>query len=78
MIVELKRKNGSTAILTADHLFHHTGEEGKDDSVQVQVMDIIADIFSGYGGVEVFAKKAAREIRRREELFVTSYNGWED
>ena len=36
MIVELKRKNGSTAILTADHFFHYTGEEGKDDLVQVK------------------------------------------
>ncbi len=36
MIVDLKWKNGFTAILTADHFFHHTGEEGKDDLVQVK------------------------------------------
>lgn len=35
MIIAFKRKNGSTAILTADHFFHHV-EEGKDECIKIK------------------------------------------
>ena len=43
-----------------------------------QIVEIIAKVFSEHSETTNLAKEAAREIRRREGLFVASYNAWND